>query len=112
MRGDTCGAGWLPDWLTDLFILLCADRGGGLSAVLFGHRGALLPVYDGADLSVHSLTDRLTLGLVEAPVVLPVLSRHLLQLAAISAGRIRSGCDDGCHDEATQHQRHLQGYPG
>ena len=67
--------------------------------MLLGHRGALLPVYDGADLAIHRVTDILTLGLVEAPVVLPVLGRLLLQLAAVLT---RPGCHDGRHDDATQ----------
>lgn len=67
--------------------------------MLFCHWGALFPVYDGADLAIHRVTDILTLGLVEAPVVLPVLGRHLLQLATILA---RPGSDDGRHDDATQ----------
>ena len=68
--------------------------------MLFCHWGALFPVYDGADLAIHRVTDILTLGLVEAPVVLPVLGRHLLQLAAVLAGW--PGCHDGRHDDATQ----------
>ena len=96
-RGDTCGAGWLSHCLTDLFIDRATDGGGGHCAVLLGHRGALLPVYGGADLGVHGLTDILTLGLVEAPVVLPVLGRHLQQLAVV----LGLG-DDHHHHQGTQ----------
>jgi len=97
-----CGAGWLPHCLTDLLRHRGAHRGGGLSAVLFSHRGAFLPVYDGAHLGVHSVTDRLALGLVEAPVVLPVLGRHLHQLAAISDRPVRYGRDDSRHHQPSQ----------
>ena len=54
--------------------------------MLLAHRGALLPVYDGADLAVHSVADLLALGLIEAPAVPAVLGRHLQQLAAIIPG--------------------------
>ena len=54
--------------------------------MLLGYRGALLPVYDGADLALHSAADLLTLGLIEAPAVPAVLGRHLQQLAAIFPG--------------------------
>ena len=69
-----------------------ADWRGGLGAVLLGHGDTLLPVGDGAHLSLHHPADILALRLVEAPAVLPLLGGHLHQLAGLLLGqRSRDG---------------------